>query len=928
MSRLTRRAAFACLLCLPLLGLVSPVSALAAACQTVTGPAGGPYADCGGGQVYNILPPGENGLVNAATAATRQPPPHGDDQRSMYADLVRVAPHLQPADLGRYFKQAGLSVSGTDVERAYSPRAGTVIVRDRSFGVAHVFGATRADTEFGSGYAAAEDRLFMMDVFRHIGRSTLSSFLGPSQTALALDCEVARVAGYNDAELQAQIDALPQRYPQPFDATHSEGQQVVADGLAYIDGVNAYLNQALVNPTLLPAEYPALQVAPVPFKPTDIIAIATLVQAIFAVGGGSEVDSALFYSSLVQRYGAAKGSAIWHDFRSQNDPGAQVTLSGAFPYMPVPASVDPNSLAVPVSQPSTTMCDGGPLPAANPGLGQISVAGLTIDLSAILRPNRSASNAILVSEDHTASGHPIAVFGPQVAYFAPEILHEVDLHGPHLNARGATFIGTDIYVELGRGADYSWSATSAGSDIIDQRLEKLCDPAGGAPTLESTGYVYNGRCTSMYERTDREVAKTNPGSPNPPAVITIQIERTVHGPVAGRTLAIDPASGARIPVAVSIQRSTYGDELGSAPAFLEWNNPDFMHSAADFMRAAAKETGTFNWFYADARDIAYYSSGRMPVRPATVDPNFPTWGTGQFEWQGFLRADGSPGDPHPHAVNPGSGFLANWNNKPAPGWAAADSQYGYGPVYRSQSLSDRVRALVARGAVTQTDMVNAMEDAGTVDLDGSQLVTQLRAALAGATLTPAQSQALSILSAWAGNGAHRRATVNQNQYDEGTAVAIMDQLYPRLAHAVFDPWLDSGQFAQLVSLIWLNDPPGPKGSSYDAGWEGYLQRSLQQAVNPALSPGYSQNFCGSGSLAACQSALLAALQGTIDAETHAYGSADPAAWTCARSNQGSGQCNPAADDIVFSPVGLENLPTMPWVNRPTFQQVVEYPARH
>ncbi|TMD51690.1 MAG: penicillin acylase family protein [Chloroflexi bacterium] len=437
-----------------MLGLVSPVSALAAACQTVTGPAGGPYADCGGGQVYNILPPGENGLVNAATAATRQPPPHGDDQRSMYADLVRVAPHLQPADLGRYFKQAGLSVSGTDVERAYSPRAGTVIVRDRSFGVAHVFGATRADTEFGSGYAAAEDRLFMMDVFRHIGRSTLSSFLGPSQTALALDCEVARVAGYNDAELQAQIDALPQRYPQPFDATHSEGQQVVADGLAYIDGVNAYLNQALVNPTLLPAEYPALQVAPVPFKPTDIIAIATLVQAIFAVGGGSEVDSALFYSSLVQRYGAAKGSAIWHDFRSQNDPGAQVTLSGAFPYMPVPASVDPNSLAVPVSQPSTTMCDGGPLPAANPGLGQISVAGLTIDLS-----------AILVTGSHTASGNPIAVFGPQVAYFAPEILHEVDLHGPHLNARGAAFIGTDIYVELGRGADYSWSATSAGSDI-------------------------------------------------------------------------------------------------------------------------------------------------------------------------------------------------------------------------------------------------------------------------------------------------------------------------------------------------------------------------------------------------------------------------------------------------------------------------------
>jgi hypothetical protein len=210
---------------------------------TLTGPAGGSYADCGGGQVYNILPPGENGLVNAATAITRQPPPHGDDQRTMYADLVRVAPNLQPADLGRYFKQAGLSVGATDVERAYSPRPGTVVVRDKAFGVAHVFGATRADTEFGSGYAAAEDRLFMMDVFRHVGRSQLSSFLGPSQTALALDCEVARVAGYTDAERQAQIDALPRLYTQPFDATHSEGQQVVADGLAYVDGVNAYINQ-------------------------------------------------------------------------------------------------------------------------------------------------------------------------------------------------------------------------------------------------------------------------------------------------------------------------------------------------------------------------------------------------------------------------------------------------------------------------------------------------------------------------------------------------------------------------------------------------------------------------------------------------------------------------------------------------------------
>ena len=406
----------------------------------------------------------------------------------------------------------------------------------------------------------------------------------------------------------------------------------------------------------------------------------------------------------------------------------------------------------------------------------------------------------------------------------------------------------------------------------------------------------------------------------------------MHGPVVGRTMAVDPATGQQIPVAVSLQRSTWFDELGSAPAFLEWNDPDFIHGAPDFLRAAAKETGTFNWFYVDARDIAYYQSGKLPVRAAGVDPNFPSWGTGAWEWQGFLRADGSSSDPHPHAVNPPRGWMTNWNNKPAPGFSAADNNYAYGPVYRVQSLSDRLTAVLAVRPAAPVDVVNAMEDAGSVDLDGSQLVAQLGALLAGASLTPAQSQVLQILQSWAANGAHRRALVDPSRYDEGTAVAIMDALYPRLAHAVFDPWLDATQFGLLAGLNALNNPPGPLGSAYDGGWEGYLQRSLRQAVNPAIANGYSQVYCGgagqggNGSLSACQTAVQGALQGAIDALAAAYGSADPTAWSCARANQGAGQCNPADDDIVFSAVGVVSVPDIPWINRPTFQQVVQYPA--
>src|SRR5438093_11509964 len=113
----------------------------------------------------------------------------------------------------------------------------------------------------------------------------------------------------------------------------------------------------------------------------------------------------------------------------------------------------------------------------------------------------------------------------------------------------------------------------------------------------------------------------------------------------------------------------------------------------------------------------------------------------------------------------------------------------------------------------------------------------------------------------------------------------MDGLYPRLAHAVFDPWLYATEFGRLAGLNAINNPPGPLGSAYDGGWEGYLQRSLRQANDPAIANAYSQTYCGgSGGKAACQAAVMAALQGAIDALTAAYGTSDPSAWSCARAN--------------------------------------------
>ena len=994
------RRLFTLLVCLSALSFSGTQLALGAeppssACATKQGPVGAAFLDCSEGKLFNILPPGQTGTYSAADLAAAELgqgfPAHTRDQEPLYANLVGLAPNVTEGDIGSFYKDASFMTDVSQAERVetfLAPHDGTVIVRDKQFGVPHVFGRTRADTEFGSGFASAEDRLFEMDVLRHVGRAQLTSFVGPSPSNEAMDCSVAAAAGYSEAELQAQVDSFPALHPTPMTIegrTTTEGQQLASDASAYSEGVNEYAAEAAIgggqNNAKMPAEYAALGITPpapgtpTEWKSTDLIATGTLVQAIFATGGGNETASALLYQSLVNRYGQTQGARIWSDMRSQNDPNAQVSIRKSFNYEHVPSRVDPNSLAMPLAPHSDAYhlghenCQATTAASAPSQTAAQSRVDLAPLLDALKAGTPHASNELIVDGAHSAGGHPIAVFGPQTSYFVPQLLHEVDLHGPGLQARGASFAGTEVFVELGRGVDYAWSATSAGADIVDQRFEKLCNADGSPPTTASTSYMYNGVCTPMYERTDTQLGTPSAASQEPPVLLTIKIERTVHGPVIGRTTAKDPVTGQVIPVAVSSQRSTFGDELGSAPAYMEWNDPEIIHNATDFQRAAGKNTGTFNWAYVDSKNVAYYMSGKLPTRNPHVNPNFPTWGTGAWDWQGFVPSDLSAADVHPRAstIPAGSGevngtltngIFTSWNNKPAPGFSAADNQFAYGPVYRVQSLSDRLKAILRKRLATPADVVNAMEDGGTVDLDGSQLVGPIAAALRGASLTPAEQQVMGILESWSTDrfwgpavpGAHRRDRSAGGSYEQGNAVAIMDKLYPRLAHAVFDPWLaprantgEPDSFGQLTGLNGLNDVPRAQGSAYDGGWEGYLQRSLKQAVNPAIGHGYSQAYCGgngsggNGDLASCQAALKGALDSTVSQLTSIYGSSDPNAWTCSRGNEtggrapGSGQadgvrCNPALDDIQFSVLGVGKVPGMPWVNRPTFQQVVQFPG--
>ena len=104
--------------------------------------------------------------------------------------------------------------------------------------------------------------------------------------------------------------------------------------------------------------------------------------------------------------------------------------------------------------------------------------------------------------------------GPQVSYFTPEILMEQDIHGPGIDADGAAFPGTNLYVQLGHGRDYAWSATSAGQNIIDTFAVPLCNPGGGRVD-DSNYYLLHGRCVPMETLTRHESWTPNAADSTP-----------------------------------------------------------------------------------------------------------------------------------------------------------------------------------------------------------------------------------------------------------------------------------------------------------------------------------------------------------------------------------------------------------------------------
>ncbi|PPS82635.1 penicillin acylase family protein [Streptomyces sp. MH60] len=903
--------------CALIAGVLSPLSPAMAAGDTtaeVTAARAAANDHCGG-QCSDILPPGQNGNATLAQILLNQAfgtqPAHAEDQLGPYANLATGYSGLTNDKINTFFNDASFGVPDGQAASTVRPagRDDVTIVRDKKTGVPHITGTTRYGTEFGAGYAAAQDRLWLMDLFRHVGRGQLTPFAGGAPANQGLEQQFWRSAPYTEDDLEAQIESAAAK-------AGERGDLALADVDAYVAGVNSYID-ASDKGRYFPGEYvltghkDAITNAGTieHFKRSDLIALASVIGSLFGAGGGGEVNNALSLLAAQEKYGVAEGTKVWESFRQRNDPEAVLTQQdGSFPYLPTPD--DPQGRALP---------DAGSV-AAEPLVydrtGSAGAAGATgasakAADTAVTSARRGMSNALVVSGEHTASGHPVAVFGPQTGYFAPQLLMLQEIQGPGISARGASFAGLSMYVELGRGQDYAWSATTSGQDIIDTYAVELCQ--------DDYHYLYRGTCTPM-EKVERHNAwKPTVADSTAAGSYTMRVWRTKYGPVESRAT----VGGKK--VAYTTLRSSYLHEADSIIGFQMLNDPDYLNSPQRFQGAVQHINYTFNWFYADSEHTAYYNSGDNPVRANGVDAEFPVWARQAYEWQGWDPAGNTArytgASAHPQSVD--QDYYVSWNNKQAKDYPAAS--WGNGSVHRGNLLDDRVKKLVAEGGVTRTALVKAMAEAALADLRAEDVLPDLLKVVESAPVTdPAAKTAVDRLKAWRSAGGLRTETsAGSKKYAHTDAIRTLDAWWPLLVKAEFESGLGSDLYSAFTRNLPVDESPsaahGPTGahagSAFQYGWWSYVDKDIRAVLGESVKGPLAHTYCGDGDLAACRDTLVTTLK-------------EAAGRTAAQVYPGDDNCSAGdqwcADSVIHRTLGGIKHGGISWQNRPTYQQVVEF----
>jgi hypothetical protein len=784
-------------------------------------------------RAYYILPPGNYGGLPTTKNSL--------DQLPLYDGLTPLRGNVTDADIENFFLPEDFKPIGETVEEV-TGRPGTTILYD-AFGVAHITGETRADIAFGAGWVTARDRDLLLSLGRGPARAAVADVPGIDAFSLVTSLQTFIPSPATEQLVTDQVNLIMEVYG-------DEGREIIADAQAYADGLNAY--------------YEVNGGAPeIPWNVNDVVAVTAFIGSIFGAGGGAEASNAEFLSTLIDGLGDGQGQLAWEDAMLFNDAEAPTTINTRFEYGPLTGGAVTGAAVIDkgsVISLDPRVPEVAPTVAGNEQEGLIPAAGPLV--------KRRASNFLIVNSSQSVNDTNLAVMGPQLGYYYPEIVMQIHLSGPGIEAQGAAVPGLAMYILVGRTENYAWSLTSASHDVRDVFAEVLCNPDGSPATRESTHYEFNGECRPFEMFT----AGTLNGD-------LIRYPVSVHGPMIGT------ATSNGQPIALTRKRSTFGRDGLNLAGLKDMTEGDGS-TPEKFWEAANKFGFTFNWGYMSRSNIAYFSSGYLPVRAPGLDRRLPTWGTGEYEWQGFLDMAA-----HPHAAQGPSGRLLNWNNQSAPGFMHGDDE-PYGSVHRVElfdQFPDRVDLAGVVGVMNRSateDTLSPVWPVVSEVLHGSEAPSPLAA------------EVIDLLDAWVVADDAPRLDADDDGFYDDAGATIMDALWEPLAEAVMRPVFGDATEA----LDDIRNLGGSNGASL-------VDKDLRTLLGKEVQGKFNLSYCGNGDLDACRESLWQVVD-EVAQELAAERGNDPSTWLMVGARSG------------FVPGVIPN--TFRATNRPTFQQVLEF----
>ncbi|MCA1186717.1 MULTISPECIES: penicillin acylase family protein [unclassified Saccharopolyspora] len=465
-----------------------------------------------------------------------------------------------------------------------------------SWGVPHIYATDTYDAFRAQGFNAARDRLWQIDFWRRRGLGRLSEVFGAEHVERD---RAARLFLYRGDMRREWL---------------SYGSDTKRASVAFVEGINAFVELTRRDPDLLPVEFRELGYEPALWEPEDVARIRS--HGLF-YNLRDEVTRARTLRDLPREV---------EELRRRREPERNLTIPDGLDLDVIPddvLSVYDLATSAPAFGPSTPLDpQGDVLP--------------------------EGSNNWVLAGSRTRSGRPLLANDPHRAAAALPGLRYI----AHLSAPGFDVIGGGEPalpgISIGHNGRIAFGLTIF---AIDQEDLYVYETNPDDPH----SYWYQGRWEPMQRLT--ETIEVRDGE-----AVEAELLFTRHGPVIYQ----DDARHTAFAVRAAWLEPGMAPYLGSMDYMRSQNYDEFL--AAMNRWGAPPE----NQVYADpAGTIAWKTGGLTPIRP-NWDGTLPVPGDGRYEWAGFYDADQLPG-----AVDPERGFLATANECNLPEDFPADRHITY-----------------------------------------------------------------------------------------------------------------------------------------------------------------------------------------------------------------------------------------------------------